>query len=60
MAADAENYALAFDACSIAIGGARRGDIDSATSNLALARKLDPICWMLDRATRELAQVQNV
>jgi hypothetical protein len=59
MLAHTENYALALDACFIAIGAARSGNPELAHDNVAHAKKLDPKCWMLERAIRELDQAQK-
>jgi hypothetical protein len=57
MLAHTDDSAIAFDACFIAIGAIRSGNLELAKKNLALARKLDPKCWMLERTKREVEQV---
>jgi len=56
MAAHTENADVALDACFVAIGAARSGNFEMAKDNLALAQKLDPKCWVLERTKRELEQ----
>jgi tetratricopeptide (TPR) repeat protein len=54
MAKSTDRHGKASDACFIALGEVRRGDLAQARSYLEMARRLDPGCFMIERVSREI------
>ena len=54
MAAHAEKQGKALNACHIAIGELRRGDLDAARAHFAIALTLDPHCFLLQEVELQL------
>lgn len=54
MAGHAEKQGKALNACHIAIGELRRGDLDSARAHFAIAKTLDPRCFLLQDVESQL------
>jgi tetratricopeptide (TPR) repeat protein len=55
MAKNTEAQGKAFEACYIAIGEKRRGNLAEGQRYLDMARSLDPRCFLIGRAANELA-----
>ncbi len=51
-----DRHGKASDACLIALGEFRRGNLAQARSYLEIARRLDPGCSLIERASREIEQ----
>lgn len=60
MAQHAEKQGKALNACHIAIGEMRRGNLDAARAHLAIARTLDRQCFLLPEVETELKIISPV
>jgi len=59
MQANETAHGKALNACMLAIVEARRGKLPASRTYLAEARKLDPNCFLLDRAEDSLARAER-